>query len=164
MVEKTKSPSDLADKFMLRLPEGMRDEIRSAAKNSGRSMNSEIVHRLLLSFTNRAESFEWGTSDKVPPLPTISDDLPDDARDEIQTCLDVLKNPNLIHSNPDKALSFALRLSELLSKQERELKMVVRRCTSYAGKLGLYRTRATNTILRYGKLLRADQDKDDTND
>lgn len=31
---------------MLRLPEGMRDRLKDAADQNGRSMNSEIVHRL----------------------------------------------------------------------------------------------------------------------
>ena len=35
-----------SDKFMLRLPEGMRDRISEEARKSGRSMNAEIVHRL----------------------------------------------------------------------------------------------------------------------
>ena len=39
-----------SDKFMLRLPEGMRERIAAEAKASGRSMNAEIVHRLNLSF------------------------------------------------------------------------------------------------------------------
>lgn len=34
------------DKFMLRLPDGMREQIASEAKNNGRSMNTEIVVRL----------------------------------------------------------------------------------------------------------------------
>lgn len=34
------------DKFMLRLPEGMRDAIAERAKANGRSMNSEIVQIL----------------------------------------------------------------------------------------------------------------------
>lgn len=40
------------DKFMLRLPDGMRDELKREAKKSGRSMNSEIVHRLAVSLKN----------------------------------------------------------------------------------------------------------------
>lgn len=36
-------PSDLQDKFMLRLPEGMRDRIKAAADRNNRSMNAEIV-------------------------------------------------------------------------------------------------------------------------
>ncbi|HEY4436020.1 MAG TPA: Arc family DNA-binding protein [Lelliottia sp.] len=39
----TKYPSQLQDKFNLRLPEGMRDAIAERAKRNGRSMNSEIV-------------------------------------------------------------------------------------------------------------------------
>lgn len=38
-----------SDKFMLRLPEGMRHHIAEAAKKNGRSMNAEIVQRLALS-------------------------------------------------------------------------------------------------------------------
>ncbi|HKL70858.1 Arc family DNA-binding protein [Salibaculum sp.] len=33
----------LSDKFMLRMPDGMRDRIKRAAEASGRSMNSEIL-------------------------------------------------------------------------------------------------------------------------
>jgi hypothetical protein len=35
-----------AEKFMIRLPEGMRDRIAGAAKTNGRSMNAEVVARL----------------------------------------------------------------------------------------------------------------------
>lgn len=35
-----------SDKFMLRLPDGMREAIKTAADASGRSMNAEIVIRL----------------------------------------------------------------------------------------------------------------------
>lgn len=34
------------DQFQVRLPHGMRDEIRAAAKDAGRSMNAEIIARL----------------------------------------------------------------------------------------------------------------------
>lgn len=36
----------LQDKFMLRLPDGMRDRIKAAAEAANRSMNSEIVATL----------------------------------------------------------------------------------------------------------------------
>ena len=42
----TKYPSQLQDKFTLRLPDGMRDAIAERAKRNGRSMNSEIVQIL----------------------------------------------------------------------------------------------------------------------
>lgn len=45
-----KFPSDKQDKFMLRLPDGMRDKIAQDAKAAGRSMNAEIVARLERSF------------------------------------------------------------------------------------------------------------------
>lgn len=36
----------LSDKFMLRLPDGMRDRIKQAAARNGRSMNAEIIDTL----------------------------------------------------------------------------------------------------------------------
>lgn len=35
-----------ADKFMLRLPDGLRDKIKAEAKSNMRSMNAEIVLQL----------------------------------------------------------------------------------------------------------------------
>ncbi|NUB42864.1 Arc family DNA-binding protein [Fertoebacter nigrum] len=40
------APSQSQDKFIVRLPEGMRKRIKDAADVSGRSMNAEIVHTL----------------------------------------------------------------------------------------------------------------------
>lgn len=40
----------MQDKFNLRFPDGMRDQIAEAAKESGRSMNAEIIHRLQRTF------------------------------------------------------------------------------------------------------------------
>ncbi|MGL5450969.1 MAG: Arc family DNA-binding protein [Aeromonas sp.] len=34
------------DKFMLRLPPFMREQLKELAKDNGRSMNSEIIQRL----------------------------------------------------------------------------------------------------------------------
>lgn len=39
-------PSKLMDQYALRFPEGLREQITAAAKESGRSMNSEIIARL----------------------------------------------------------------------------------------------------------------------
>ena len=49
-MSKPPAPSDVADKFMLRMPDGMRDRLREEAARNGRSMNSEIVARLEQSF------------------------------------------------------------------------------------------------------------------
>lgn len=42
-MSKNPYPSDQQDKFMLRLPDGMRDRIKAEADKNGRSMNAEIV-------------------------------------------------------------------------------------------------------------------------
>lgn len=42
----TKLPIQPQDKYVLRLPDGMRDEIKAAADANGRSMNAEIINRL----------------------------------------------------------------------------------------------------------------------
>ncbi|HJE24951.1 MAG TPA: Arc family DNA-binding protein [Methylorubrum populi] len=49
-MSKPPAPSDLADKFMLRMPEGMRDRLKAEAEANNRSMNSEIVARLQQTF------------------------------------------------------------------------------------------------------------------
>lgn len=46
MPKKPPAPSDLADKFMLRMPDGLRDRIRAHASANKRSMNSEIIYLL----------------------------------------------------------------------------------------------------------------------
>ncbi|WP_334061368.1 Arc family DNA-binding protein [Limimaricola cinnabarinus] len=43
-------PSTVQDKFVLRLPDGMRERIKAEADKNGRSMNSEVVARLETSF------------------------------------------------------------------------------------------------------------------
>ena len=48
-----------SDKFMLRLPDGMRNRIAKAAEGSSRSMNGEIVARLQESFEPNIASLTW---------------------------------------------------------------------------------------------------------
>jgi hypothetical protein len=43
-------PSETADRFIVRFPDGMRDRIAESAKANNRSMNSEIVARIAASF------------------------------------------------------------------------------------------------------------------
>ena len=47
-------PSRKLDKFILRLPDGMRDAIAASAKANNRSMNAEIILRLENSFAPEA--------------------------------------------------------------------------------------------------------------
>lgn len=44
-----------SDKFIVRLPDGMRDRIKTAAEANNRSMNAEIVARLDASFDEMPE-------------------------------------------------------------------------------------------------------------
>ncbi|WP_165909339.1 Arc family DNA-binding protein [Shinella sp. JR1-6] len=46
MSEKDKYPSELAERFQIRLPPGLRDRIKATAEANGRSMNTEIVSTL----------------------------------------------------------------------------------------------------------------------
>jgi hypothetical protein len=50
-----KFPSQELDQFLLRLPKGMRDRIGAAARANNRTMNSEIVARLVQSFEPESE-------------------------------------------------------------------------------------------------------------
>lgn len=50
MEENNKYPSQLAERFQVRLPNGMRDKLRIAAEKNNRSMNSEIIDRLQATF------------------------------------------------------------------------------------------------------------------
>jgi plasmid stability protein len=45
-----RKPSAAQDKFIVRLPDGMRDQLKAAAEGNGRSMTSEVVERLRASF------------------------------------------------------------------------------------------------------------------
>jgi hypothetical protein len=45
-----KFPSQLAERFQVRMPEGMRDLIAQSAKANGRSMNSEIIEQLEVAY------------------------------------------------------------------------------------------------------------------
>ena len=71
-------PSEQADKFVLRLPDSMRDCIRAAAEANSRSMNAEIVARLEASCEFRKEAQTLGerldrTESEVRPLREAKD-------------------------------------------------------------------------------------------
>ena len=51
-------PSRTLDKFVLRLPDGMRDRIQQQAANNGRSMNAEIID-ILTQALGSQRSVEW---------------------------------------------------------------------------------------------------------
>ncbi|MFZ1725480.1 MAG: Arc family DNA-binding protein [Albidovulum sp.] len=43
-------PSEAQDKFIIRLPDGMRDQLKDAAEANDRTMTAEVVYRLRESF------------------------------------------------------------------------------------------------------------------
>ncbi|WP_082772795.1 Arc family DNA-binding protein [Methylobacterium sp. CCH5-D2] len=51
-------PSDLADRFQVRMPPGMRERIADEARANNRSMNAEIVARLQQSLSGGSMTFD----------------------------------------------------------------------------------------------------------
>lgn len=51
------APRQPQDKFILRLPDGMRDRMKAEAEKNRRSMNAEIIARLEESFASQPMSF-----------------------------------------------------------------------------------------------------------
>lgn len=51
-------PSATADKFVVRLPDGMRERIAEVARENHRSMNSEIINRLEVSILAESSATE----------------------------------------------------------------------------------------------------------
>lgn len=49
-------PSDTQDRFMVRMPDGLRDRIAEVAKENNRSMNAELVSRIESSFEAKDQS------------------------------------------------------------------------------------------------------------
>lgn len=57
-------PSRVAEQFVVRFPDGMRDRIAEAAKASGRSMNAEIVSRLQSTFKPEQVKLDFGPANR----------------------------------------------------------------------------------------------------
>jgi predicted house-cleaning noncanonical NTP pyrophosphatase (MazG superfamily) len=83
-------PSRTAEQFVVRFPDGMRDRIAEAAKESGRSMNAEIVLRLQRSFDTTT-----ATTAELDDLRTKIQDVVDEVRKikRLEAELQELKNP-----------------------------------------------------------------------
>lgn len=57
-------PSEQADRFIIRMPDGLRDRIAQVAKENNRSMNAEIIARLEASFGD-APASQWAPVSEV---------------------------------------------------------------------------------------------------
>jgi hypothetical protein len=71
-------PSETKDRFMVRLPDGMREKIKAAADAANRTMNGEIVGRLEASFENAQQPLKWARTSKnhaaeIIPDPNVED-------------------------------------------------------------------------------------------
>lgn len=53
-------PSEVQDRFIVRMPDGMRDSLKRLAKQSRRSMNAEIIARLGESLDNNYQTESRG--------------------------------------------------------------------------------------------------------
>ena len=84
--------TNASDKFIVRLPDGMRDELKAAAVANGRTMNAEIVARIANSAPERTLRDEFA----MAALPGLL------VRSSPQSLLDVSKEYNI---NPSKALA-----------------------------------------------------------
>jgi predicted HicB family RNase H-like nuclease len=51
-------PGRESDKFVVRMPEGLRDHIKASANENFRSMNSEIIYRLEQSYQSETKKAE----------------------------------------------------------------------------------------------------------
>lgn len=60
MVSETTATGRDSDKFMLRLPDGMRDRLKEEAKSNNRTLNAEIVKRLEESLAIAAATTQTG--------------------------------------------------------------------------------------------------------
>jgi hypothetical protein len=66
--EENSYPSDKADKVLVRMPDGMRDRIKAAAKEHNRTMNAEIIDRLDRSFATADMGLKGDPLDHVGHL------------------------------------------------------------------------------------------------
>ncbi|EON15185.1 Arc family DNA-binding protein [Pandoraea sp. SD6-2] len=64
-MEKKPYPSETQERFIVRLPDGLRDRIAETARRNGRSMNSEIVACLLAAYPEMPRAAGWPTLDDI---------------------------------------------------------------------------------------------------
>lgn len=77
MSKKDRFPSQELDQYMLRFPDGMRDELKKLAAKNGRSLNAEIIQRLERTITSDELVHEVPdqVSDKYPNLEEREKDI-----------------------------------------------------------------------------------------
>lgn len=160
-MEKRTHPSDLADKFMLRLPPGMRETLKEAAEENGRSMNAEIVQRLKSSLPNGDNQactveFERNLWREIFQQSDLAETTPERLIAGIVE--DALRGMTDDHSFPLQASEEILRRSSDLSNEISDLRLMIKVLEeeietyfiSYYNKI-LQMKLLTDTIIRHNK-------------
>lgn len=80
----------MSDKFMLRLPDGMRDRIKTSAEANNRSMNAEIVHALDR-YLGRIDTPPASEDDYVPADDPNYRPLTPEVREALRIMIDQIK-------------------------------------------------------------------------
>ncbi|TBB53800.1 Arc family DNA-binding protein [Rhizobium ruizarguesonis] len=70
-----KYPSEEKDRFIVRMPDGMREELKMIAAKNGRSLNTEIVTRLAMSL--EIDAVSDGPEAALQAMKVLRDDLAD---------------------------------------------------------------------------------------
>ncbi|MCD1266075.1 hypothetical protein B5M44_19190 [Shinella sumterensis] len=110
MTEK-KYPSQLAERFQIRLPDGLRDRIRASAATNNRSMNAEIVNALEFAFPEPpkieetiADIKRYAEGMRHFKGPAMLNALADSLD---QLMLDISRDPSIDEDTRQKARKFA---------------------------------------------------------
>ncbi|EPG4007226.1 TPA: Arc family DNA-binding protein [Providencia stuartii] len=92
----SKYPSQNQDKFTVRFPDGMRDELAKIAEENGRSMNSEIVQVLQEYIDRRKANIAFNLEDiaiasriALPPTGKKYTNIPQDVLDAVSSDIHV---------------------------------------------------------------------------
>ncbi|NEH87748.1 Arc family DNA-binding protein [Rhizobium leguminosarum] len=94
------------DKFMLRLPAGLRERIKEAATRNGRSMNAEIVSTLEVAYPPKTIDIENLTDF----LSSLASEAPHEERlayiDQVNEAMAKMKEPWTVHVDPLGEVTF----------------------------------------------------------
>lgn len=108
MPKKPPAPSDLADKFMLRMPDGLRDRIRAHASANKRSMNSEIIYLLEFALDEvELEAHAYTETNEIKSVPGFLRDRIQRTKRMLESILADFEDPN-----SDIAKIYAERLAD----------------------------------------------------
>lgn len=102
-------PSQTQDKFIVRLPDGMREQISEAAAANNRSMTAEIVARL-------ARSFEGGAFNAGGTGADAGDQVTQDAISTLERRMRELENAMANLINNDRSYDHEMRITRLESR------------------------------------------------